>query len=59
LVGVASGAIVGVAGLVFAYVNGRSERAYHERLARSGRLHEQRRLAYMEFAACSHGSASF
>jgi len=50
LVGVSSGAIVGIGGLVFAYFNGTAERVHAERLARSGRLHEQRRLAYTEVA---------
>ena len=50
LAGVASGAIVGLGGLVFAYLNGKAERVHAERLARSGRLHEQRRLAYIEIA---------
>jgi hypothetical protein len=48
--GVSSGAIVGLGGLVFAYFNGKAERVHTERLARSGCLHEQRRLAYVEIA---------
>jgi len=50
LVGVSSGAVVGLGSLVFAYLNGKSERAHGERLARSGRLHEQRHTAYVEIA---------
>jgi hypothetical protein len=50
LAGVASGAILGLGGLVFAYFNAKAERVHGERLARSGRLHEQRRLAYVEIA---------
>lgn len=50
LAGVLSGVLVGGVGLVFAYFNGKSERAYGERLARSGRLHEQRLAAYKEIA---------
>jgi hypothetical protein len=50
LAGVLSGVLVGGGGLVFAYFNGKSERAYGERLARSGRLHEQRLAAYKEIA---------
>lgn len=50
LAGVSSGVIVGVGGLVFAYFNARSERSHGERLARSGRLHEQRLDAYKEVA---------
>jgi hypothetical protein len=50
LAGVLSGVIVGGGGLVFAYVNGKEERAHGERLARSGRLHEQRFTAYKEIA---------
>jgi hypothetical protein len=45
-----SGVIVGGGGLVFAYVNGREERAHGERLARGGRLHEQRFAAYREIS---------
>jgi hypothetical protein len=45
-----SGAFVGLGGLVFAYLNGRSERQHGERLARSGRLHEQRFTAYREIS---------
>jgi gas vesicle protein len=44
--GVMSGAIVGVAGLVFAYMNGKAERVHGEKLARSERLYDQRREAY-------------
>ena len=50
LAGVLSGVIVGGGGLVFAYFNGKAERAHGERLARSGRLHEQRFAAYREIA---------
>jgi hypothetical protein len=50
LVGVTSGALVGLAGLVFAYVNGEREREHSKQLARSGRLHEQRREAYITLA---------
>jgi hypothetical protein len=50
LAGVLSGVIVGGGGLVFAYFNGRSERQHGERLARSGRLHEQRFAAYREIS---------
>jgi hypothetical protein len=39
-----------VGSLLFAYFNGKAERAHGERLARSGRLHEQRRAAYVEIA---------
>lgn len=48
--GVSSGAIVGLGGLVFAFFSGRSERAHGERLALSGRLHEQRLTAYVQIA---------
>jgi hypothetical protein len=50
LVGVLSGALVGIVGVGFAYFNGKSERAHAERIARSGRLHEQRFKAYVEIA---------
>jgi hypothetical protein len=50
LAGVSSGAIVGIGSLLFAYFNGKAERAHGERLARSGRLHEQRRAAYVEIS---------
>jgi hypothetical protein len=50
LVGVLSGALVGIIGVGFAYFNGKSERAHSERIARSGRLHEQRFKAYVEIA---------
>jgi hypothetical protein len=42
LAGVLSGVLVGGGGLVFAYLNGKSERQHGERLARSSRLPEQR-----------------
>jgi hypothetical protein len=50
LAGVLSGVLVGGGGLVFAYFNGKSERQHGERLARSGRLHEQRFTAYREIS---------
>jgi hypothetical protein len=48
LAGVLSGALVGIVGVGFAYFNGKSERTHSERIARSGRLHEQRLSAYIE-----------
>jgi hypothetical protein len=48
--GVSSGVIVGLGSLVFAHLNGKVERAHGERLARNGRTHEQRRLAYVDIA---------
>jgi hypothetical protein len=50
LAGVFSGVLIGGGGLVFAYFNGKSERQHGERLARSGRLHEQRFTAYREIS---------
>ena len=50
LAALASGALIGLSSLVFAYFNGRSERTHGERLARSDRLHEQRFAAYKEVA---------
>jgi hypothetical protein len=50
LAGVLSGVFGFVGGYVFAYFNGKAERAHGERLARSGRLHEQRFAAYKEVA---------
>jgi hypothetical protein len=50
LAGVTFGALVGLGGYVFAYFNGRTERAHGERLARSSRLHEQRFTAYREIS---------
>lgn len=50
LAGVASGAVVGLGGLVFAYFNGKEERVHAQRLARTSQIHEQRRLAYIEIA---------
>jgi hypothetical protein len=58
LAGVSSGAIVGVGGLFFAYFNGKAERAHGERLARSGRLHEQRAPPTLRLRGCSNGSVS-
>jgi hypothetical protein len=50
LAGVLSGALGVLVGVGFAYVNGKSERAHSERVARSGRLHGQRLSAYVELA---------
>ena len=50
LAGVLSGVIGVAGGLVFAYFNAKEERSHGERLARSGRLHEQRFAAYREIA---------
>jgi hypothetical protein len=50
IVGAVVGVLVGGAGLVFAYFNGNREREHGATLARSGRLHEQRREAYVEVA---------
>jgi hypothetical protein len=50
LAGVLSGVIGVGGGLVFAYFNAKEERSHGERLARSGRLHEQRFAAYREIA---------
>lgn len=50
LAGVLSGVLVGGGSLVFAYFNARSERQHGERLARSGRVHEQRFTAYREIS---------
>lgn len=59
LVGVSSGALVGIAGLVFAYFNGKSERDHAKQLARSGRLHEQRLTAYVEIGKLLRRHALF
>jgi hypothetical protein len=48
--GVLSGVVVSGASFVFAYFNAKEERSHGERLARSGRLHEQRFVAYREIA---------
>jgi hypothetical protein len=42
---------VGLGGLAFGYFNGRSERRHALRLARGGRLHQQRLAAYADLAA--------
>jgi hypothetical protein len=50
LAGVGFGGIVGLGGLAFGYFNARSERRHTERLARGGRLHQQRLAAYADLA---------
>jgi hypothetical protein len=51
LVGVLVGLAGTIGGLLFAYFNGRAERAAAHKLARSGRLHAQRLDAYADLSA--------